>query len=73
MNRSEGIVLRHRYKSYVSEGVAIYKKMRDTNNLLKHLIINSQSNSNLFDTSHKITIQIKDDITEINMDINELK
>ena len=60
-------------KSYVLEGAVIYKKITETNNLLKHLIMNSQNNSNLFDASQKITIQIKDEITEINFLINELK
>lgn len=53
--------------------MSIFKKIGETNNLLKHLIVNSQSNSNLFDGSQKITIQIKDEIGEIGADINDLK
>ena len=60
-------------KSYIISGVSIFKKIGETNNLLKHLIVNSQSNSNLFDGSQKITIQIKDEIGEIGADINDLK
>lgn len=55
------------------DGISIYKKIGETNNLLKHLIMNSQSNSNLFDASQKVTIQIKDEITGINFEINDLK
>lgn len=55
------------------DGVNIFRKIGETNNLLKHLIMNSQSNSNLFDASQKITIQIKDEITGINFEISDLK
>ena len=62
------------YKSsYLLDGISIFKKIGETNNLLKHLIMNSQSNSSLFDGSQKITIQIKDEITGINFEINDLK
>jgi hypothetical protein len=58
---------------YIPASFSIYKKIGDTNNLLKHLILNSQTSSSLFDASQKITIQIKDEITEVNYMINELK
>jgi syntaxin 5 len=35
--------------------------------------MNSQSSSSLFDASQKLTIQIKDEITGINFEINDLK
>lgn len=57
--------------SYIIDGVDTYRKIGETNNLLKHLIMNSQSS--IFDASQKITIQIKDEVTGINFEINDLK
>lgn len=57
--------------SYIIDGVATFRKIGETNNLLKHLIMNSQSS--IFDASQKMTIQIKDEITGINFEINDLK
>ena len=59
--------------SYVLEGTNIYKQiMGETNTMLKHLILNSQQSS-IFDGSQKVTLQIKDEITRINLEINDLK
>ncbi len=56
---------------YIIDGISTFRKIGETNNLLKHLIMNSQSS--IFDASQKITIQIKDEITGINFEINDLK
>lgn len=62
--------------SYIIDGISLIRKISETNNLLKHLIDGQGANgesSSIFDSSHKMTIQIKDEITEINFEINDLK
>lgn len=63
-------------RSYILDGISVLKKINETGKLLKHLTEAQGTNgegSSIFDKSHKMTIQIKDEITGINYEINDLK